>query len=306
MTLADYNKEVTKVLLTGSEGFLGKKLNTKLRSLGFHVTTVDKVADTSGHTADHYKLNLTDPDFNQKLLGKSFDLVIHTAAQTSVPFSMSNILADASANIISTINLLEFAKICSCSHFIYSQSGGAIYSPESELPIREDSNTRPSSPYGLSKLVGEQYVSLICEMNGIEWSSLAFSNIYGNVFENPKGVIFEFWKKLSNGERPNIYGINSTRDFLYIDDAISSFVCAINNPLNARVNISSAKESPLGSIFEIVSSELGKGNIGANIYPARQGEIIRSALDNRKAKNLLNWEPLIDLDTGIRNSIGGN
>jgi UDP-glucose 4-epimerase len=304
MAVSHYNIEVQKLLLTGSEGFIGKKLRLKLRELGYLVSTVDKISDTSGFPDVHFTLDLADPNLKLKLGGLTFDVIIHTAAQTSVPFSMTNIEEDASANIISTINLLELASVCSCSNFIYAQSGGAIYSPESILPINENSITKPSSPYGLSKLVGEKYVSLMCHINGIQWTSLAFSNIYGSVAENPKGVIFEFWKRLSQNIPADVYGVNNTRDFLHIDDAIAAFIYAIDNPLNRRVNISSSIETSLGKVFDLVAKEMGKEQITPNFYSHREGEVFRSALDNRLAKDLLKWEPLIDLETGVRNSLG--
>ena len=130
----------------------------------------------------------------------------------------------------------------------------------------------------------------------------ALSNIYGSVLSRKAGVIFEFWNALSKGRPPVIYGKDVTRDFLHVDDAVKAVVLASLKPTNTRVNISSSTEITLLSLYEMI-----RGHLGVELEPiikaARNGEILRSCLDNTKAKNVLNWSPKINLETGIQLSI---
>ena len=284
------------ILITGAKGFIGSSLLGFLQpEHGFKIFTSDI---TDGETID-YVADLQNLESLRFVKEISPEVVIHLGAQTSGPASFLDPLHDLSVNAIGTMNLLTALSDVRVKNFIYVNSGGAIYGSGSLLPIEENSPTNPESPYAISKLTGEHITQYFAERYGMEWSSLALSNCYGNFSLNPKGVMFEFHKHLVENLQSNIYGKDVTRDFVYIDDVLEAIKLAIFTPTNCRVNISSGKEITLESLYLLMSSILGK-DIQPRILDPIRGQVFRSCLDNERAGKLLGWEPKFTLEQGLR------
>lgn len=287
------------VLVTGSEGFIGHEISQKLNSAEFRVWKIDK--HVSAHSIYELDIDITSKEDLQKISNVSFEVIIHCAAQTDVRASVEDPLADLYTNGIGTLNLVEFAVSNQVKNFIYINSGGAIYGTD-EFPLSEKSPVAPSSPYGLTKFLGEEYVRILCTKNRIHWSSLALSNVYGDITRNNKGVIYEFAKKLSQNQAPIIFGKKVTRDFIYIDDVIQAIVLAMSNPTFCRVNISSNVETNIEDIYTLVAREM-KTSIEPVFEDPRFGEILRSRLENSLAKECLGWAPTVSITEGVAKSL---
>jgi len=295
-----YTWNMKKVAIVGAAGFIGARLVSKLKSENFDVFELDLV-NKSGSLNYRY-LDLKKSDVMKILSEIQPDIVIHLAAQTSVLASFEDTHSDMLVNALGTLKLVESAINVDCDHFIYINSGGAIYSRNSNMPIKEDSIVKPESPYGLSKLTGESYLELLSNKHGMQWSSLALSNCYGPVIENPKGVIFEFWNAIRKSVTPYINGIEVTRDFIYIDDVVDAIFLTISRPTCCRVNISSGVETSILEVFELISKEMNF-TVTPDIRPHISGEVFRSVLDNSLAHELLGWTPKIPIREGISISI---
>jgi UDP-glucose 4-epimerase len=129
--------------------------------------------------------------------------------------------------------------------------------------------------------------------------------VYGSIKRNPKGVIFSFYQDLKLMRDSNLWGQDSSRDFVYVDDVVKAILLVIESPQNCRINISSAKETKVSLVFDLLSEILGvKGNLILN--EMRSGEILRSSVSNSKAKQLLNWRPEIDFRHGLELSVSEN
>jgi UDP-glucose 4-epimerase len=278
-----------KVLITGSEGFLGQCLMQKIDDSEYEIYSLDRVPSLQSRE-NHFVYTLGGDYLEEIPKIKNLEVVIHLAAQIDVRSSFEMPLEDLKANGLGTLELIDYASRLSVKHFVYIHSGGASYSASSHLPISEDALDNPISPYGLTKLLGESYVRIFCERNGINWSSLALSNVFGDLKLNPKGVIFEFWKSLNAGKQPDIFGAKVTRDFVYVEDVADAILLTMKHPTNCRINISSEVETSLESLFNEVANILGS-TIRPNIHGPRAGEILRSALSNKKAKELIGWAP---------------
>jgi len=290
---------VQKVLITGSEGFIGKALARSLNSAGYNVITVDN----SKNGESIYKSDIKDEKIIEIFSKEKPDVVIHLAAQIDVMQSFKDPIGDLGINGIGTLNILQAAITSKVSHFIYINSGGAIYDPLSELPIVESAGIRPLSPYGISKFIGESYVRILCEENGIGWTSLGLSNCYGPISENKKGVIYKFVEVLSRQEAPVIYGEDMTRDFIYIDDVVDAITKTLSKPANCRVNISSGIETNILQLFLQIRELLGS-TLEPIIAEERFGEIQRNSLSNSLALDVLGWSPTTPLDEGLIKSLG--
>jgi UDP-glucose 4-epimerase len=289
-----------RILVTGSEGFIGSHVAQLLRDNGLDVFTMDLVGEGNKHTV----IDLTSADLESYVNSLRPEVIIHLAAQVDVVASFKNPRKDLYINGIGTLELLLAARRAGTKKFVFVGSGGAIYDSNSSMPVDEKAKTNPISPYGLSKLLAEGYVRIFCEEFEIEWVSLALSNCYGDVRRHGRGVIHSFYTSLINGQSPIINGADVTRDFVHVDDVARAVLLAIAKTPNCRVNISSNSEVSLFDLFSQVANILGKDN-AAEIRPAREGDVLRSRLDNRRAKELINWVPEINLASGLRRSILG-
>jgi len=288
---------MSRVLVTGSEGFIGASLVRKLLSDGHQIATLDLKENSNREF--HLACNLAES--NPTVFFEAFkpEVVIHLAAQIVVTDSISNPENDLMINGLGTLRVIQASIASGCKNFVYIHSGGAIYDSNAKLPLDESSPERPVSPYGLTKNLGEGYVRVLSELADANWSSLALSNCYGPVAEHGKGVIFHFWKSLKENKKPVINGPEVTRDFVYVSDVVDAICLAMNKPTNCRINISSGKEISLIQLYKLIQLELGS-SIEPNILHHNPGEILRSCLGNKKASEVLNWQPKIDLEQGIK------
>ena len=292
---------MSRVLVTGSEGFIGSSLVKKLLSEGHQIATLDLKKNSNREI--HLDCNLAETNPTDFFMAFKPDVVIHLAAQIVVTESISNPENDLMINGLGTLRVVQASISSGCKNFIYIHSGGAIYDSNAELPLEESSPERPVSPYGLSKNLGEGYVRVLSELVGANWSSLALSNCYGPVTKHGKGVIYHFWKALQDNKAPTINGPEVTRDFVYVSDVIDAICLAMQKPTKCRINISSGNEISLIQLYKLIQVEIGS-SIEPNIYHHIPGEILRSCLSNKKAHEVLNWQPKIDLEQGIKLSFG--
>lgn len=293
-----------RILVTGASGFLGKRLVLELIEKNNEVFTTDLKPLALNGVVKHFQGNLASKPILDGLSNLSIDSVVHLSAQTGVIQSIQVPLNDLQSNVVSTISLLEILPNMGCRNFIYGQSGGSIYSREADLPANESALISPESPYGISKWMGEIYVKYFCEKHSISWSSLAFSNLYGPVNDNSKGVIYEFSKRMSNQEPIEIFGSKLTRDYLYLSDAIRALEFALDKPTNRRINIASGIETSTYEIFSALLKYYPGYRIPPKILPSRKGEVLRSCLDNALARELLSWNPEIPILEGLRMALG--
>lgn len=297
-----------KILVTGGAGFIGSHIVDKLIEKGDDVVIVDNLStgreENLNKKAKFYKETICSKKLYKIFKKEKFDAVIHQAAQTSVIFSEKNPGVNAKVNILGTINLLELCGKFSVGKFIYASSA-AVYGNPKYLPTDESHPQQPISNYGLSKYVSELYLKFYNSMYGLRCTSLRYSNVYGPR-QNPYGeggVIAIFSNKILNGEGPTIYGDGSqTRDFIYVEDVVDANILALEKNSCGEFNISTNKEISIREIYEKIKKILGK-EIPAEYAREREGEILRSVLDNRKAIKELGWKPKISIEDGLRRTI---
>jgi UDP-glucose 4-epimerase len=287
-----------KVLLVGGAGFIGKAVAAKLTKLGINFEVVD--IRPGGTRADIVKDDLE--EIFQRFKPSA---VVHLAAQIDVRESFVNPVHDLEVNILGTVRLLEAANKAQCRNFVYIASGGAIYDSEGILPHKENANQLPVSPYGVSKGAAEEYVRVLSAKYGSNWSSLALSNCYGPVREHGRGVIYQFWRAISQKEIAKINGPEVTRDFVHVEDVADAICLAIQKPVNRRLNISSNTEMSLIDLYKMIAAELGS-SLAPEMHSVNPGEVLRSKLDNSLALKLLGWAPRFDLEAGIKAALSSN
>lgn len=284
-----------KILVTGSQGFIGQETVSLLRTKGFKVYTLD-ILDGDDQ---HFKCDITSDSIESIIRDTKPETVIHLAAQVDVSSSLNDPFSDLNTNILGTLKVLTACISAKVNEFIFVGSGGAIYSSSNQMPVPEDGSVLPVSPYGVSKLAAEGYVRVLSELHGMGWTSLALSNCYGNIEFHRRGVVYEFFKKISAGQSPIINGAEVTRDFIHVHDVASAIYLAIGHPVNKRLNISSNSEISLKDLFNEIAS-LTNSPVIPTYLPPREGDVLRSRLNNSRAQQMLNWSPKIDLREGLR------
>ena len=226
------------ILVTGSEGFLGKHVVKKLRALDHHVTGVDNLEPrVHGEGAimtdvQRYDLQTSYNNTPYSVL-RNTDIVIHLAAQVGVADSMIDMIRYVDHNTWRTAKFLDdlgYAnqtanRLCK---LVIASSMSVYGDPDTAQPIRENHPIDPTSVYGLTKYDQE----MLCKFWGLQHDvstvALRFFNIYGpgQALSNPyTGVIANFANWLLNGERPVVYEDGQqTRDFVYVDDVVDAIV----------------------------------------------------------------------------------
>ena len=301
---------MNKILVTGGAGFIGSHLVDKLIEKNYKVIVIDNLStgkrENLNSQANFYKIDILDSKISQIFQKEKPEAVFHYAAQIDVRKSVEDPIENAKVNILGSLNLLENCKNFRIKKFIFASSGGAIYGTSELLPTPESYLPRPESPYGLSKLVIEEYLKIYKNIYGLDFVSLRYANIYGPR-QNSKGeagVVAIFIDKLLEDKRPIIFGTGEqTRDYLYVEDAIEAALKALNyRGLLPIFNVGTGLETNVNEIYNLISQKLGK-NIKPIYAPAKPGDLKRSCLDISKIKKDIGWKPKYDLEKGLEKTI---
>ncbi len=293
-----------KILVTGSAGQLGSYLVDALAA-EHQVTGLD-VKDTRwpAKAAEQVKGDIGDYRLAMKLC-RGMDAVIHTAAQVSVDRSVSDPVLDARENILGTVNMLETATKSMVGQFIYISSA-AIFGNPVNVPIPEDHPTRPLSPYGVSKLAGENYAFAFMETYGLGVTSIRPFNIY-SPRQDPaspySGVISRFVDCVKEGEKLTIFGDGlQTRDFIAAGDVVRMVELCLGND-EARglaFNCGTGKATTVNELAALVAKLSGK-KPEIEHTELRKGDIKHSVADISLARKVLRFKPA----TKLRDGLGG-
>ncbi|WP_172954373.1 NAD-dependent epimerase/dehydratase family protein [Solibacillus sp. R5-41] len=293
-----------KVLITGGYGFIGSHVADRFYKEGYEVHIIDNLvtgkAENIPFKHKFYHLSIDDPKCRDVFADYDFDIVVHLAAQASVATSMHNPTYDAQSNVVGLVQMLKFATEYKVKKFIFASSA-AVYGEQSQLPITEDMNTDPISPYGISKLLGEKYCSNWAASQGLSSICFRFSNVYGprQTHEGEGGVVSIFLNNLLTNNKLTIHGDgNQTRDFIYVEDVAFAIYRASQSTLTGIYNLSTNTEA---SVIDLIHHyESFHGAIETAQVASREGDIQRSILNNTRIIQDLDWVPMYSLEEGLQ------
>ncbi|WP_243641556.1 MULTISPECIES: GDP-mannose 4,6-dehydratase [Methanohalophilus] len=235
------------------------------------------------------------------------DVVIHTAAQIDVNRSMEQPMFDCENNILGTLNLLEAARQTNLKRFVYFSSA-AVYGDTIYTPIDENHPTQPLSPYGVSKLTGEQYALMYHRAFNLPVSVLRPFNIYSPRQDpsNPySGVITKFMEKVKAGQSPIIFGDGEqTRDFISVHDIVDLVELLVekDEAIGKVFNAGTGKQTSVNRLAEIVQNVFDS-NLPLEYQDARTGDIRHSVADISAARTL-GFTPQVSLEEGLAEFAG--
>ena len=301
-----------KALVTGGAGFIGSHLTEKLHQNNIEVLVVDNLLTGK-------KENLLSLDLENTIYGdvgseetlkiiKNFnpDVCFHLAAQSSVVISVEDPLLDFEHNLLQPVQLIKTLLETDCKQFIFTSSGGTIFGEPEVIPTSEDDYAgEPASPYGLAKKKLNELIEVMLQNETMSYSILNLSNVYGPRQDphGEAGVMSIFTGKLMNNETPTIYGDGKqTRDYVYVLDVVDALIKSAETDDNLFLNIGTGVETSVNELVSILSQKISWD--GEPEYaPKREGELLRSVLNNERAKSQIGWEPKYTLDTGLNELI---
>ena len=303
------------ILITGSSGQIGTNLALRLLDAGHRVFGVDKRPNSWTDRITTLLQDLAAPyrDFAGGIGGVPYpqiDAVIHLAANAKV-HELVQQPHRAMENIALTFNVLEYCRhnqvpvIFSSSREVY----GDIHRYITEEAHADFSFTE--SPYSASKVAGEALIYSYARCYGVRYLVFRFSNVYGrydNDIERMERVIPLFIRKMRRGEPVTVYGREKTLDFTYVDDCVDGIVAGLDRLLagkvsNQTINLAYGQGNTLVRMAELVAQALGVPP-RIEVEPAKRvGEVTRYIADISKAAELLNYQPNVPLDEGIRRAV---
>jgi len=300
-----------RILVTGGSGFIGGHLCDRLAYDGHEVIILDNLStgrDENIHNlTQRGAVHLIVGDVRSRQLAlkamRDIDAVVHLAAIISVPFSVSHPALTNQVNVTGTLNVLEAARRCNVSKFIYASSC-AVYGEARYLPIDEVHPENPLSPYAASKLCSEAYCAAFRNAYGLDTTVLRLFNVYGPRQEgNPyAGVIVQFQQRLSEGKPPVIYGDGQqTRDFVHVSDAVEAIVRCLNDDRASgrTLNIGSGRSTSISHLANLMLS-FSQSDLRPIHLEPRPGDIRHSQAGISRARAEISYEPKIRIEEGIR------
>jgi nucleoside-diphosphate-sugar epimerase len=272
-----------KVLITGSEGFIGKHLVKYLKK--------KKI------TVYPYDLSLGQDLFNKKTLEKAIkkvDYIIHLAAVGDVYQAEKNPQNALKVGIIGTQNLIEIANKYPIKKIIYA-STWEVYGKPIYQPIDENHPCNPTHPYSIAKLGGELIIR--SAFNKIPWIILRLGSAYGPNMR-PYAVIPLFINKALKKETILLHGGgNQKRQFTHVDDINNAFYKLITKPVKNNVfNIVNSKVLTIKQIAQLIIKKLPTK---IKIEKQRSGDVPSAVISSKKIKKIVGWSPHIKTNNGI-------
>jgi len=305
---------VSKYLVTGAAGFIGRSIAAALLARGESVRGVDslitgKRANLAGLEAMEFvEGDLADPAVCAKVCA-GVEIVFHEAALASVPRSVADPAATNRNCVDATLNVLIAAKEAGVRRVVYAGSS-SVYGDTPTLPKHEEMAPHPITPYAVAKLAGEHYLAAFARVYRLETVTLRYFNVFGphqDPTSHYSGVLAIFCRKMLAGQQPTIYGDGEqSRDFTFIENVVAGNLLAAAAPAEKvsgrMVNLATGSAITLNQTFDLLCGLTGYR--GKPAYAeSRSGDIRHSLADIRLAGELLGYAPTVDFAEGLRRTV---
>jgi UDP-glucose 4-epimerase len=305
-----------RYVVTGGAGFIGSHIAQRLLADGHTVVVVDNLLTGQRSNLDvltpfgerfiFYEASITDLPIVRSAC-EGADVVFHQAALPSVPRSIADPLETHLHCATGTLTVLHAAHQAGVRRVVYAASSSA-YGDQAGEYKREDMLPRPISPYGVAKLAGELYAQMFSHTYGLETVALRYFNVFGPR-QDPNSpyaaVIPLFMRAMLRGQSPLIHGDGSqSRDFTYIDNVVhGNLLAAQSTDANGHVmNLATGGRVSLLELVEQINALLGT-HIPPTFGPPRHGDILHSRAAIDKARDLLDFAPVVPFSEGLARTL---
>jgi len=292
-----------KYVVTGGAGFVGSHIVDLLVDRGYEVCVVDNFLTGKRHNLNPKAvLHEVDIRDGEKLIPifRGAKGIFHAAAQPRMQYSIQEPKLTHDINITGTINVLLAARDSNVGRVVYSASSSA-YGPKHPMPLNEDMVAGPIIPYAIQKRVGEQYCEMFSRFYGLQTVSLRYFNVYGprqsSDVDGPHATVIGIFLGLRQKGLPMSIVLDGQqrRDFTHVMDVARANLLAMQSSNIGKgeiINIGTGKNYSILEVAEIIG--------GPKVFMGpRQGEVRETLADNRKAKEMLDWEPQVNFAHGL-------
>lgn len=298
------------ILITGGAGFIGSHTAEALLARGVHVRVLDnfsngQLANLPAAARASGQLSVLEGDVRDAhavdaaVLG--MDAVLHLAAQVSVQRSVAEPVASSGHNITGFLHVLDAVRKHRVPRLVYASSA-AVYGIPASLPLSEDATALPLSPYGLEKLINDQYSALFRTLYNVSSVGMRYFNVYGPRQDPASpyaGVISKFANGLQTGAPLRVFGDGSqTRDFVYVGDVAQANVRALEATVQGVLNVGTGHSVSLLQLIDTMAQAF-EATPEVRHEPAAPGDIPHSATTTTRLAQALAWQPATPLLDGL-------
>lgn len=309
---------MASVLITGSAGFMGSHLAEVLVAAGHRVVGLDNFDPYYPRATKEHNIagllqsggcsfvegDIRDADTVNRVMGETQpDFILHWAAKAGVRPSLEIPAEYAAVNVEGTANILQAARDHMPLKIIFASSS-SVYGVHNSLPFSEQADiSRPISPYAATKIAGEALCHSFHHVCGLPIMCLRLFTVYGPR-QRPDLAINKFVRLMSEHKPLPLFGDGSTsRDYTYIDDVVAAVTSAMQQDFGFEiVNIGSGRPVCLYELVEALERVVG---MRADIerLPEQVGDMPHTFADIARARELLDWEPRVALEDGLRSFV---
>ena len=296
-------------LVTGGAGFIGSHLVEELLRRGEKVRVLDNFSTGKRENVDPFidRIELIEGDIRSHHIVREavegVDFVLHQGALPSVPRSIKDPITTNEVNVTGTLHVLDAARDAGVKRVVYASSS-SVYGPDPVLPVREEMNPNPVSPYAVAKLTGEKYCHAFSKVYGLETVALRYFNIFGPG-QDPKSqysaFIPLFVVGMMEGQALTIDGDGlQAKDFTYVSNVVEANLLAAvaegvsGEVFNVGCGASTSVNEVVGHLRNIIGAE---GNI--TYGPTRAGDVPQSLAAIDRAREKLGYEPRVLIEEGL-------
>ncbi|HNX13424.1 MAG TPA: GDP-mannose 4,6-dehydratase [Oscillospiraceae bacterium] len=301
-----------KILVTGGAGFIGSNMVNVLEQNGHEVVVIDNLSTgkienlkTILPFTKFYLQDIRNPEIKKLFELERPEIVVHFAAQASVIDSVKDPMLDEDINLKGILNLILSGLQTGLKKFIFISTGGAIYGDADQVPTAETYLPDAVSPYALTKKTSENYLAVFHKLYSFNYTVLRLANVYGprQIPKGECGVVPIFFDKCLKNEDAALLTYpdmpdGTYRDYVYVGDVCAAVLKCLDQGDNDIFNIGTGVQLSMREIFEEIKAITGSTNKLITKGP-RLGDVRKSALDCRKAKQILDWQPKVSFSEGL-------
>ncbi len=296
----------SKILVTGSEGFIGSHVVEKLVKKGYNVKALvlynfnnsygwlDTLDKKISKEIEVITGDIRDLGFLLKVT-KNIDVIFHLAALISIPYSYKTPYSNLESNVLGSFNVLEASKMNNVKKIIMT-STSEVYGTAQKIPIDETHPINPQSPYAASKAAADKISLSYNKSFDLPVSIIRPFNTFGPR-QSLRAIIPSIISQLVSGKKIiNIGDIAPKRDFTYINDTVDAFLLSINSKkiIGQEINLGSGFDISISQILKILKSDFQfdfRIKVNKERLRPKKSEVYRLIASNVKAKKLLKWNP---------------
>lgn len=298
-----------KILVTGGNGFIGSHLLPRLVELGHDVYCLERYVTGRYVLGAQRTVRTVFSDLRDNFAVRKVvhevqpEVVIHLASISPVSYSYDHPVEVIETNFMGTVNLAE-SCLREVAHFKQFMFAGTSeeYGNHEKMPINENYELRPNSPYAVSKTAADQYLQYLCNAYNFPVTILRNFNTYGRK-DNTHFVVERTIEQMLRKKIVRLGDPTPVRDLVYVDDHVNSYLTCLNNKkaIGEVFNFCTGCGVSIAGLVEILTDLTGiNAEVLWNTIPERPLDIACLIGDHSKAKQVLGWQPKFTLKEGLR------